>query len=133
MTGRARWLRFNAVGLAGAAVQLGSLRVLESCVGGHYLVASAAALEITLLHNFWWHRRVTWADRRGGWWGQMARFQAANGAVSLAGNLLLMRVLVGGLGMLLLEANAVAILGCSVVNFALSEWWAFGVEGVGIE
>ena len=59
-----RWGRFNLVGAMGMAVQLGALAVLERWAAGHYLYASAAALEITLLHNFVWHVHYTWKDRR---------------------------------------------------------------------
>jgi putative flippase GtrA len=44
------------------------------------------------------------------------------------GNLGVMRVLVGGAGMPVMAANAVAIVCCSVVNFGLGEWWAFAEE-----
>jgi putative flippase GtrA len=67
----------------------------------------------------------------------MVRFQAANGAVSMVGNLGLMRVLVSGAGMPVVMANAVAIICCSAVNFGLGEWWAFagarGIEAGGLE
>ena len=53
------------------------------------------------------------------------RFQLTNGMVSLVGNLLLMRVLLHAARLPLLVANAVAILACSLVNFALSHGWAF--------
>ena len=61
-----RWGKFNLVGAMGMVVQLGALALLERCAAGHYLYASAAALEITLLHNFVWHVHYTWRDRRDG-------------------------------------------------------------------
>ncbi len=123
-----RWVRFNAVGVVGMGVQLGSLAVLSRWVGGHTLVATAVALELTLLHNFMWHRRYTWRERGAegdGMWGQLVRFHVSNGVVSLVGNLTLMWVLAGHLGVL--AANGVAIVCCSVVNFFLGERWAFAV------
>lgn len=133
MSGLGRWLRFNAIGMVGMGVQLGLLAGLNRLVPGHYLAATAAAIELTLVHNFCWHRRVTWRDRvaggaRGAWWGQMLRFQAANGMVSMVGNLVVMRALVAGCGMAVVAANLVAIGCCSVVNFGLGEWWAFAKE-----
>jgi putative flippase GtrA len=124
----ARWGKFNLVGAMGMAVQLGTLAVIDRVSGGHYLWATAAALELTLLHNFAWHVHWTWRDRRNrsGIRGECARFHLANGAVSLAGNLLLMRVLVEGARMPVVPANLLAILGCSVVNFALGDQWVFG-------
>ena len=126
MSGLTRWLRFNLVGAMGTAVQLGSLAVLNRAMPGHYLWASAAALEMTLLHNFAWHARYTWRDRAGPAGAQLVRFHLSNGLVSMAGNLGLMRLLVHGAGMPVVAANAVAIGCCGVVNFLLGDGWAFG-------
>jgi putative flippase GtrA len=91
-----RWGKFNLVGAMGMAVQLGTLALLERLIAGHYLYASAAALEITLLHNFVWHVHYTWRDRRDGsaLLAQLTRFHLSNGLVSMVGNLALMRILV---------------------------------------
>lgn len=127
-----RWVRFNLVGAMGMAVQLGGLALLSRLDGGHYLLASAAAVELAVLHNFAWHLRVTWPERRGGASavvGQLVRFHLANGMVSMVGNVALMRLLVGEAHLPLLVANAIAIACCSMVNFALSHMWAFGERG----
>jgi putative flippase GtrA len=120
-----RWLRFNGVGLLGAGVQLGVLAVLTRGLRAPYLVASVAALEVTLLHNFWWHRRVIWRGFGGAVWPALVRFHVANGAVSLVGNVVVMRVLVGAAHVPVVAANAVAIGCCGVVNFWLGEGWVF--------
>ncbi|HEU5457173.1 MAG TPA: GtrA family protein, partial [Terracidiphilus sp.] len=60
-----RWGRFNLVGALGMVLQLATLAVLNRTSGGHYLFATAAAVELTLLHNFAWHRKYTWLDRAG--------------------------------------------------------------------
>jgi putative flippase GtrA len=130
--GFARWAKFNLVGVLGMGVQLGALAVLGRRMPGHYLWATAAAIELTLVHNFVWHWRFTWRERRqdgAGWGRRMVRFQAANGAVSMAGNLGLMRVLVSRAGLPVVAANAVAIVCCSALNFGLGEWWAFAGHG----
>ena len=58
-----RWVKFNAVGGVGILVQLGILTLLRSGLGVNYLLATAIAVEATVLHNFFWHERFTWADR----------------------------------------------------------------------
>jgi putative flippase GtrA len=83
-----------------------------------------------VIHNFIWHEQFTWADRvRPSWpkslW-RLARFNVTTGAVSIVGNLALMKVMVGLGGMNFLLANAVAIAVCSIVNFLISEKWVFG-------
>jgi putative flippase GtrA len=126
MNGLIRWAKFNLVGALGMGVQLGSLALLNRVAPGHYLWWSAAALELTLLHNFLWHRRYTWRDRpRGSVWPPLLRFHLSNGLVSLAGNLVLMRLLVTGARLPVLLANLIAILCCSVANFRLGNQWAF--------
>ena len=106
-----RWCRFNVVGAMGMGVQLGLLAAFNSLLRGHYLCASAAAIELTLLHNFTWHVQYTWRDRgeSSSRLQQLVRFHLSNGAVSMLGNLVLMRLLVEAAKMPLLLANLVAI------------------------
>lgn len=126
-----RWLVFNAVGVGGAALQLAVLTALVHGAGLHYALATAVAVEAAVLHNFLWHRRWTWPDRPaaapGGplAWVALARFHAYNGLVSLLGNLTVMSLLVGSLGLAPVVANGVAIVACSVLNFALGDHWVF--------
>jgi putative flippase GtrA len=132
-----RFLRFNGVGLIGFALQLGVLAVLLR-LGVHYLLATALAVELAVLHNFVWHERWTWRDRPAaaegpstwlgtGRQGRLWRFHASNGLISLAGNLVLMRLLVGLLGMPAVPANLVAVLLCALVNFTASDRFVFRV------
>ena len=123
-----RWWRFNVVGAVGAGVQLGVLAALNRIAPGHYLAETAAAIEITLLHNFLWHVHYTWRDRsqRGKLLRPLVRFHLSNGLVSMTGNLVLMRVLVHDAGLPVVAVNAISIVACSLVNFALGHVWAFG-------
>ena len=86
-----RWVKFNAVGGIGIAVQLVALALLRSWLKLDYLLATALAVEIAVVHNFLWHERFTWADRPAARWKhslfRLAKFNLSNGAVSLAGNL----------------------------------------------
>ena len=56
---------------------------------------------------------------------RLLRFHLANGAVSILGNLALMKVMVGQGHMNYLLANAIAIALCSLANFLVSEEWVF--------
>jgi putative flippase GtrA len=122
-----RWAKFNVVGAMGMAVQLASLALFNRWTHGHYLYASAAAIELTLLHNFIWHLHYTWRDRRdsAAWPRQLLRFHLSNGLVSMLGNLVLMRLLVHEAHLPLLLSNVIAILCCSIANFCLGNNWAF--------
>ena len=126
-----RWFKFNLVGAMGMGVQLASLALFNRSMRGHYLCASAAAIELTLLHNFVWHSLYTWRDRSNTCRDQasrlhrLVRFHLSNGLVSMLGNLILMRLLVHNAHLPLLVSNATAILCCSIANFCLSNRWAF--------
>ena len=118
------WLRFNAVGIAGAVVQLAILWLLTRA-GVHYLVATALAVEVALLHNFFWHTRWTWKGRDA----NLLRFHMANGLVSLLSNLALMRIFTGWFEIPPVPANLLAITLTSIVNFVLGDRWVFSPRG----
>ncbi len=124
-----RWLKFNLVGAIGIVVQLAALWVLTRAFYCNYLVATALAVETAVLHNFVWHQQFTWADRVQGHWGEslvrLLQFNLTNGLVSIMGNVILMRVFVGGFHMHLLLANALSVATCSAANFAMSEMYVF--------
>ena len=127
MTPCLRWVTFNLVGALGMVVQLAALALFNRLLHGSYLIASAAALEVALLHNFVWHIRCTWRDRHGCSFlqRQLVRFHLSNGLLSLAGNLVLMRLLVHAAHLPVLLANAMAVLCCSALNFWFSHRWTF--------
>jgi len=127
-----RWLKFNAVGGIGIVVQLAVLAVLRTCAHLNYLVATALAVESAVVHNFFLHERFTWAYRPAASYVhsllRLAKFNASNGAVSLLGNLLLMRLLVGEFQINYAAANLIAITVCSLVNFLLGDRFVFERE-----
>jgi putative flippase GtrA len=121
-----RWLKFNAVGAIGVVVQLVLLTVLKSGFHFNYLVATAVAVEATVVHNFLWHERFTWADRIAETRVyRFAKFNLTNGLLSIAGNLLLMKWLVGSFRFPYIPANIAAIILCSLANFAVSHAYVF--------
>jgi putative flippase GtrA len=152
-----RWFKFNVVGAMGIAVQFAALFLLKGVLHFNYLVATAIAVEVAVLHNFVWHERFTWADRTMSdrtksdrarsdpktldqmvpglphWqWrrslSRLLRFHLSNGFVSIVGNLTLMKVMLGRGHMNYLLANAIAIAWCSLANFLVSETWVFEQE-----
>jgi len=136
-----RWCKFNLVGGMGIVVQFAALFLLKRVLHFDYLAATAIAVEAAVVHNFVWHEQFTWADRttsdrtisdRGiSWRGsllRLMRFNLTTGAVSILGNLALMKVMVGQGHMNYLLANAIAIALCSLANFLVSEAWVFQRE-----
>jgi putative flippase GtrA len=121
-----RWMKFNAVGLAGVVVQLAALSLFATMWRIPYLPATAMAVEIALLHNFVWHERWTWRglaveDR----WRRFCRFHLANGLLSIGANLLFTWFFKQTIGLPLIPANVAAISVTSLLNFALAHWWVF--------
>jgi putative flippase GtrA len=124
-----RWVAFNGVGGLGIAVQLGILTLLLRFLDVPYLWATAVAVECAVLHNFVWHQRWTWCDRPltslRALGARLWRFHALNGFVSLLGNVAIARLLTGEYHVEPLASNITAIMVCSMVNFAASEWLVF--------
>jgi putative flippase GtrA len=127
-TGR-RWLKFNLVGAIGIVVQLAVLGILNGLLKLDYLLATGLAVEAAVLHNFVWHERFTWADRASVSRRQallrLIHFNFTTGAVSILGNLVLMRLLVGHAHLPAVPANLISIAGCSLLNFLISEYVVF--------
>jgi archaetidylinositol phosphate synthase len=121
-----RWWRFNLVGVGGFALQLGILWILARICGVHYLIATALAVEIAVLHNFAWHEAWTWRNlETQGRWRRLLRFNLANGFVSIASNVILTLLLMQWIGLPLLVANTAAVIMMALLNFALAESWVF--------
>lgn len=111
-----RWLRFNAVGALGIAVQLGVIAVAAEFV--HFLPATILGVATAVAHNFAWHAWWTWSDRAD---AALARrflqFAGINGLISIGGNALVMSLLVGGAGWPVVPSNLLAIATCGLANY----------------
>ena len=118
----------------GIVVQILVLGTLTGLLGIHYLLATALAVEAAVLHNFVWYERWTWGDRlsldRSRLFGRLVRFNLTNGAFSILGNLVFMRLLVESLGVHYLLANLITIAICSVLNVLVSDRFVFGMPAV---
>jgi len=126
-----RVAKFHTVGLIGTGVQLAGLTLFKSLLGLHYMLATALAVELAVLHNFYWHERWTWGERTrlspgtGPLLARLLRFNFTTGLMSIASNLVLMRFFVGGLHLHYLIANVLAIATTSLANFLVSELFVF--------
>lgn len=117
---------FVIVGAMGFMVQLAVLSVLID--GGIPLVVSTAlAVEAAVLHNFVWHERWTWRDRRGNESRvrRLVRFHSSTALVSIAGNVALTWLFVSLLHLPPTAANALAVVVASGANFLTADRWVF--------
>jgi putative flippase GtrA len=123
-----RWARFNIVGLVGLLVQLACLWALTQLLNLHYILATAIAVELAILHNFCWHAAWTWIDRptsaRGLVW-RLFQFNVTTGAISIVGNTVVTAALVETAHLHYLTANLIGVAACSLANFVASDLLVF--------
>jgi putative flippase GtrA len=131
-----RFLRFNVVSALGIGVRLLAAWALVNGLGLHYLVGTTLAIELSILHNFFWHLHWTWGPsgppRRTGApastnhvFVRCVAFHASNGLVTFLGAMVLMPFLVGSLGLHHLIANFIAICFTGLLNFFLGDRLVF--------
>ena len=124
-----RLLKFHMVGVIGIGVQLCFLFVFRTVLHLNYLLATGLAVECAVLHNFLWHEHFTWSDRSNGSpLRRLLRFNLSTGLISIVGNLVLMRLLVGSLHLQYIVANLLTIGACSLLNFWASDQVVFQTE-----
>ena len=127
----ARFWRFNLVGALGLGVQFALLTLLAKVAHSPVSVATAIAVALTIAHNFAWHERYTFRDRVAKQRALRAiaaryvRFNLANGAISLLGNVVFTTALTQYAHLPLLVANAIAIVICGLLNYVASDRLVF--------
>jgi putative flippase GtrA len=131
-----RWGVFNAVGLGGFVLQICVIALLTRHFGWHAFAATAVAIELAALQNFFAHSRWTWGDRPvpitadgsaasvRGWLRRYWRYQAAKTA-ALAANLVMTALMIHS-GLPPEIANTAAVLACAIPNYLASEYPVFG-------
>ncbi len=121
-----RFVKFNAVGMGGALVQLCALWTLERFTSLPYIVTIVLAVEIAILHNFVWHEAWTWPGQpvreRG---RRLLKFEVGNGFVSIFSNVVLTYFYKEVAGLPLLVANLAAIMTSALLNFWIARAWVF--------
>jgi putative flippase GtrA len=131
-----RFLRFNVVSVLGIGVRLLVAWALVNGLGLHYLVGTTLAIEVSILHNFFWHLHWTWGPTGAQAGGRApavrnnilfrcVAFHASNGLVTFLGAMVLMPFLVGSLGLHHLLANFIAVCFTGLLNFFLGDRLVF--------
>jgi putative flippase GtrA len=124
-----RWLAFGSVGVLGFGVQFSALLLMAGGLGINYLLATAIAVELAILHNFLWHERWTWRDRRVGGVREvlvrLVQFNAGTAITSIGGNVALMWLFVSFFGLHYAPANVLAVASLGIVNFLFCDRLVF--------
>jgi putative flippase GtrA len=123
----ANWMqlvRFGVVGASGYAVNLAVFALLVHAASVDYKLAAVAAFVIALSNNFVWNRLWTFRASDGHAGFQAMRFCVVS-LVAFGFNLALLYMLVEGLGVSAVPAQAFAIAAATPLNFVGNKLWSF--------
>ncbi len=125
-----RVFRFQAVGALGVMVQMVSVIACREWLGLSVMMATAAAVELAILHNFVWHLRWTWGAQNRGLRAReiglrLVRFNAAFGLVSITSNLYFTSLFMRVFDVNYIVGNLLAIASSGLVNFLAGEFFVF--------
>jgi len=125
---RTRLTAFATVAAGGFLLQVATLAALTMAVDWPYVPATVVAVEVAVLHNFWWHGRWTWSDRSlpvGSGRQRLLRYHVTTATTSIAGNLLLTAAFVEWAHMPVVGANIAAVGAMAAANFFVADRWVF--------
>jgi putative flippase GtrA len=121
----AQLFKFGLVGASGYVVNLIVFAVLTGPADLHHIPAAIGAFCVAVTNNFVWNREWTFSARDGHAGFQAVRFFAVS-VVGLGFNLALLELLVSGLDVAELPAQAAAVALPMPVNFIGNKLWTFG-------
>lgn len=117
-------LKFCAVGASGYVVNLCVFSAAVTLTDLHYLAAATIAFLVAVTNNFFWNRRWTFGMREGSVTFQSVRFFAVS-AAAFGGAATLLLILVDGLHVPEVIAQATSIVGATPMSFAGNKMWTF--------
>ena len=127
---RGNWLqlvKFVVVGGSGYVANLLVFTLGVTVLDLHHLVAASLAFVVAVSNNFWWNRFWTFRARAGHAGGQAARyFTVSIVAFVIAATLL--ELLVTGIGLQKVLAQAVSVAAATPFNFLGNKMWSFAIE-----
>ncbi len=116
--------RFTVVGASGYVVNLVTFTFCVHVLDLDYRLAACLAFLVAVTNNFWWNRHWTF-DARGGYAGQQAfRFLVISVAAFVV-NLAILEVLVSGVHLKEVVAQAIAVAAATPCNFLGNKLWTF--------
>jgi len=117
-------VRFGAVGASGYVVNLAVFALANNLAGVHYQVAAVVAFIVALTNNFIWNRHWTFKAHDGHAGFQAARFFVVS-VIAFGFSLIALTLLVEGLHIAKLPAQAIAIATATPLNFVGNKLWSF--------
>jgi len=116
--------RFAAVGASGYVVNLASFALAVHGAGLDYRLAAVLAFVVAVTNNFFLNRHWTFDASSGHAGFQAARFLCVSLGAFVA-SLALLELLVAGLGLDEVLAQAIAVLCATPLNFVGNRLWSF--------
>lgn len=117
-------VRFGAVGASGYVVNLVVFALAHNLAGVHYQAAAVIAFAVALTNNFIWNRHWTFKAHDGHAGFQAARFFFVS-LIAFGFSLVALTLLVEGLHVAELPAQAIAIAAATPLNFLGNKLWSF--------
>jgi putative flippase GtrA len=117
--------KFLCVGGTGYALNLVVFTILAVGLGVHHLVAATVAFIVAVTNNFWLNRHWTFKAGDGHAGFQAARFFAVS-VVAFLFSLAVLELLVSGLGLPKVLAQALSLAAATPLNFLGNKMWSFG-------
>ena len=118
-------VKFCAVGGSGYVVNLAVFSLAVKGFDAHHLVAATAAFVVAVSNNFWWNRHWTFSARDGHAGFQAARFFAVS-VVAFVFAAAVLELLVTGVDMAEIPAQAISVVAATPLNFVGNKMWSFG-------
>ena len=125
----ANWLelvRFAVVGGSGYVVNLAVYALMVHAAGVNFRIAATVAFLVAVANNFLWNRQWTFKAHQGHPGHQAARFLTVS-VVGFVVNLAILELLVSGLELAEVPAQAIAIVAATPVTFLGNKLWTFGL------
>ncbi len=123
-----RFIKFLLVGASGIIVNEGLLFILKELIKLTLPVASAIAIEASIISNFMLNDTITFRDRRTAgaksFFSRLAKFNVvslAGAAINYSATLLLTQVF----GIHYLISNLIGIVIATMVNYLVNNWWTW--------
>jgi putative flippase GtrA len=113
--------KFCAVGASGYVINLGVYSLLLG-IGAH--TAAAVSFVVSAANNYWWNRHWTFANQKGHFALQGARFFAVS-ITALLVNQLWLLVFLDWFGWGKIVSQAIAIILVTPLNFVGNKLWSF--------